>query len=108
MDVSSEHQKRKCVACAERGDKRQLLRLVWDGRGVVADPEQRLAGRGAYLHKTRGCAARACDPKRWERALRLAAGSVSMDGLAAVRELANAGDGKGGASGSPRMGRVRL
>ena len=87
---SLEHQRRRCVGCMQRAGKAELLRLVWDGARVALDSAQTRGGRGAYLHKAAACAARACEPKRWEHAFRLAAGSVRPEAVAAVRELAAA------------------
>ena len=42
---------RKCIVCREHADKSELLRFVRtpDGR-IVFDAEQKLDGRGAYVH----------------------------------------------------------
>ena len=51
---------RRCIACGVRGEKRTLHRFALDGDTVVADPSQRLPGRGAYV----------CSPACLERAVR--------------------------------------
>ncbi|MBC7238944.1 MAG: YlxR family protein [Chloroflexi bacterium] len=62
---------RTCIACGRTDAKRQLIRLVRrpDGQ-VVVDPTGKLAGRGAYLCKTRACWERAFQQKRIGRALK--------------------------------------
>ena len=43
---------RKCIACSERGDKKQLMRIVKNKDGeVFMDPTGKANGRGAYLKK---------------------------------------------------------
>ncbi len=37
-----------------------LLRLVYTEDGLTVDPSGKIAGRGAYLHNSRGC---------WEKAI---------------------------------------
>ncbi|MGL4831909.1 MAG: YlxR family protein [Propionibacteriaceae bacterium] len=46
---------RTCVACRGKGTPATLLRLVASGGHVVPDLEQRLPGRGAWLHPTTSC-----------------------------------------------------
>ncbi len=46
---------RTCVGCRTVLAKRQLVRIVRSGDGVVVDPTGKLAGRGAYLHDRRSC-----------------------------------------------------
>lgn len=42
---------RTCIGCRVTEGKSGLVRLAWvDGVGVAVDPEQRLPGRGCYLH----------------------------------------------------------
>ena len=60
---------RTCIGCRLTGAKAGLVRLAWqDGVGVVVDREQRLGGRGCYLHP--GCAAEALRRRAVGRALR--------------------------------------
>jgi predicted RNA-binding protein YlxR (DUF448 family) len=50
-------------------DKADLLRVTWqDGVGIVLDREQRLGGRGCYVHP--GCVETALQRKAFGRALR--------------------------------------
>ena len=46
---------RTCVGCRETLAKRDLIRLVRTGDGVVIDRTGKLPGRGAYLHDVRSC-----------------------------------------------------
>ncbi len=53
-----------------------MLRFAFvDGR-LTLDEGYDVAGRGAYLHPAVSCVARAGQPARWERALRLAPGTL--------------------------------
>jgi predicted RNA-binding protein YlxR (DUF448 family) len=46
---------RTCVGCRETLAKRNLIRLVRTGDGVVIDQTGKIPGRGAYLHDVRSC-----------------------------------------------------
>lgn len=60
---------RTCIGCRVTQAKAGLVRLAWrDGLGVVVDAEQRLGGRGGYLHPE--CAAEAVRRRAVGRALR--------------------------------------
>jgi uncharacterized protein len=52
--------------------KRSLLRWSADGGTVVADPEARLPGRGAYTCRTRRCVDQAARRGGFNRAFRRA------------------------------------
>ena len=71
---------RTCVGCRRRDDRSALLRVVaeWEDTGehiarVVADPQHRLPGRGAWLHPTPECLDLAVRRKAFGRALRVKA-----------------------------------
>jgi uncharacterized protein len=49
---------RTCVGCRETLPKRQMIRVVRTGAGVLVDLTSKVAGRGAYLHDKRSCWAR--------------------------------------------------
>ncbi len=79
---------RTCIACRQERGKRELVRIVRTPEGSVqVDPTGKLAGRGAYLCRTRPC---------WEQALtgtRLAAALKTVltpEQLAALRAFAAA------------------
>jgi uncharacterized protein len=65
---------RTCVGCRERDHKRALLRVVVAGGRVAPDPRAVLPGRGAYVHHSQECAARAARRGGLARALRTAIG----------------------------------
>lgn len=90
MEKAGDHQIRKCLACSTRAPKVELVRVVWNGEQLVADLRQRMQGRGAYVHRARGCIERAREPKRWEHALRLGSGRLTRDALTAVQEILHA------------------
>jgi predicted RNA-binding protein YlxR (DUF448 family) len=50
-----------------------LLRVVGRGDEIVADPQARLPGRGAYLHFSQSCFEQAQRRKAFGRALRMRA-----------------------------------
>lgn len=61
---------RQCVGCQEMAAKKELLRVVRTPEGaVLLDPTGKKSGRGAYIHASRDCLARAVKGKRLERAL---------------------------------------
>ena len=66
-----------------RTAKSELLRLVAVGNEIVPDAAARLPGRGAYLHPSEECLARAQRRRAIPRALRLS-GPASA-GAGAVR-----------------------
>jgi uncharacterized protein len=70
---------RTCVGCRTRGPKSDLLRLVGSVTGgVQIDPSGTAPGRGAYVHRDRGCVGSALRTGAVARALRkdLGAGEV--------------------------------
>ena len=88
---------RTCVGCRKRATKRELLRVVAgtdaeDRAGswsVVPDPDGTAPGRGAHLHPTAECLARAERTRAFARALRHDAGGRNGRGplsLAALRQ----------------------
>ncbi len=46
---------RTCVGCRQVQSKRELVRIVRTPDGVLVEANERLAGRGAYLHALRSC-----------------------------------------------------
>jgi uncharacterized protein len=75
---------RTCCICRSKGDKRSLLRLVAQASSLVVDYHQRLPGRGAYMHPSAECVSRSGQVARWERALRLKAGSLDARQVSGV------------------------
>ena len=61
---------RKCIGCAERRDKSDLVRIVRTPDGEIRlDETGRAAGRGAYLCKNAKCLQRARKARRLEQNL---------------------------------------
>ncbi|WP_353866800.1 DUF448 domain-containing protein [Svornostia abyssi] len=60
---------RRCIGCGERAPKRALRRLAIVDDQVVVDEDQRLPGRGAYVHDD-ACMTVATDRRAFSRAFR--------------------------------------
>jgi predicted RNA-binding protein YlxR (DUF448 family) len=77
---------RTCIACREERGKRELVRVVRTPAGrVQVDPTGKLAGRGAYVHKTHACWEQALQGQRLATALKT---TIHPDDLAALRAYA--------------------
>ncbi|MBP6137083.1 MAG: YlxR family protein [Clostridiaceae bacterium] len=62
---------RTCVACREKRDQRELMRITASKDGVVTfDSQQKLPGRGAYLCYRRECVEKAKKRDLLRRALK--------------------------------------
>lgn len=71
--MSSQHQpQRTCIGCRVSTGQDQLLRWVVEGNGSLAvpDPGRRKSGRGAWMHASPECAARAVKRRAFSRAFR--------------------------------------
>lgn len=78
---------RSCVACRRTDSKRELIRIVrTPQQGVQIDPTGKLAGRGAYLCKARGCWQKALKSSALNRALKT---MLTDDELAAMQVYAD-------------------
>lgn len=78
---------RSCVACRQTDSKRQLIRIVrTPQQGVQIDPTGKLAGRGAYLCRTRACWHKALKSSALNRALKT---TLTNNELAALRTYAD-------------------
>jgi predicted RNA-binding protein YlxR (DUF448 family) len=51
----SHEPERSCVGCRQRAPKAELLRVARTPAGVRVDPQGNAPGRGAYVHRDRGC-----------------------------------------------------
>ena len=60
---------RTCIGCRQAEGKRTLVRIVRTPQGVVVDPTGKLAGRGAYIHRSPACWEAALKGSRIEQAL---------------------------------------
>jgi len=74
---------RTCVGCRERAPLGELLRVVLERGRVVADPERRRPGRGAYVHWRPECVERAARGGL-ARGFRQAIGTAGLDALRAL------------------------
>jgi predicted RNA-binding protein YlxR (DUF448 family) len=61
---------RRCVGCGRSEPKHALLRMVARDGQLLADPESKLPGRGAYLHRDPSCYRVAMRRRAFSRALR--------------------------------------
>lgn len=78
---------RSCVACRRTDSKRELIRIVrTPQQGVQIDPTGKLAGRGAYLCRARGCWQKALRGSALSRALKT---TLTMNDLAALQAFAD-------------------
>jgi predicted RNA-binding protein YlxR (DUF448 family) len=63
---------RTCTGCRKTTEKREMLRIVKTREGVSVDREQRLSGRGAYVHRDAGCVRMAAERGSLGKTLRCA------------------------------------
>jgi len=61
---------RTCAGCGAKAPKPELVRYVLRDGAPVADPDQRAAGRGAYVHDDPACLERATRRGGFPRAFR--------------------------------------
>ena len=61
---------RKCVGCREMKPKSTLCRIVQSENIVNFDPSGKMAGRGAYVCRSRDCFDKARKTKGLERSLK--------------------------------------
>ena len=62
---------RQCVGCGEKGDKRDMMRVVRTPEGdITLDFKGKMNGRGAYLCKNPECLTKAFKNKGLERAFK--------------------------------------
>ncbi|GAA1798945.1 MULTISPECIES: YlxR family protein [Leucobacter] len=61
---------RTCVACRQRAERAELLRVVLRGGRLMVDERAVLPGRGAWVHPTRRCLELAVSRGSFARALR--------------------------------------
>lgn len=61
---------RTCMACQEKKEKRELVRIVRSPEGEISiDPTGKKPGRGAYICPTLDCLNKVIKSKRLERSL---------------------------------------
>jgi hypothetical protein len=62
---------RSCIACREKRDKKDLIRLVYNASIVEIDPKGKKVGRGAYLCSKYECWDIGLKKNRLDHALRI-------------------------------------
>mgnify|MGYP003383214991 CR=1 FL=1 len=77
---------RTCIGCRQAEGKRTFVRIVRTEQGVVVDPTGKLAGRGAYVHRSLTCWEAALKGGRIEQALRTKLTPAERQTLAAYGE----------------------
>ncbi len=83
---------RQCVACREKREKSQLVRVVRTPDGVLAvDTRGKMPGRGAYLCKEAACLEKAVRSRALQRALECEIPQETMEALR--RQMKEADDG---------------
>jgi predicted RNA-binding protein YlxR (DUF448 family) len=77
---------RRCVACGEQRQKRELVRLVRaEGGWIEVDAAPKAAGRGAYVCRTGECLNQAAEGKQISRSLKI---PVPQEAAARIKEMA--------------------
>ncbi len=61
---------RMCIACRERDDKENLIRIVVENGILLEDKEKLLPGRGMHIHDKHSCILKFPVKERIEKALR--------------------------------------
>lgn len=78
---------RKCVACGEHKDKKELIRIVRTKEGeVFLDSTGKKNGRGAYICNDPSCLERALKEKSLQRSLKMNLSQEMIDELQASME----------------------
>ena len=63
---------RKCVACQQHKDKKELIRIVKTPEGeIVIDDNYKKNGRGAYLCRDEKCISQAIDKRLLNKSLKV-------------------------------------
>lgn len=76
---------RTCIVCRQKGDKRDLIRLVNTPDGLLIDPTGKREGRGAYLCRQAACHDRAMNTTILDKALRT---TLTPDDRQRIRDIA--------------------
>lgn len=72
MKKSKKVPQRKCVACQERREKKDLVRVVRNKEGeIFLDKTGKANGRGAYVCANKECMEKAIKTKAFNRAFKL-------------------------------------
>ena len=86
---------RTCVGCKTSVPQGGLVRVVLVGGRVVADPDRRAPGRGAWVHPTRECLAGAAKGG-FARSFRTNVGRPDIEAIAGLSTPASTPSGQGG------------
>lgn len=63
---------RKCIACQDRDNKKELIRIVKNKEGQISlDKTGRANGRGAYICNSKECLQKAIKSKALNRAFKI-------------------------------------
>ena len=81
LAVASTAPVRTCVGCRRTAAKSELLRVVCVDGVLTADPEARLDGRGAYVHRDQECLNWAESRRAFARALKLTQAPTGSEAL---------------------------
>ncbi len=79
---------RTCIGCRRRAARPSLMRVVERDGALMVDARARMAGRGAWVHRTRECIEVATERRAWARALRV---SIPLDAAAVLAVLGSTG-----------------
>ena len=74
---------RECISCGQKFLKNELLRVVKNESGILADPTGKAKGRGAYLCGNPACCEKLLKQRRLDRAFKQ---RVSQEVYEAVAE----------------------
>jgi predicted RNA-binding protein YlxR (DUF448 family) len=87
---STKSPERTCVACRQRGERDELVRVVvGPEQGLALDPRAVKSGRGAWVHPTKACVAAMVKRHAAERSLKVEA-RRDLDAGALLTELKRA------------------
>ena len=72
---------RSCIVCRKRYGQNQLTRIAKDKDAVIIQQGKKIAGRGAYVCKTRECVEKAVKSKALNRVFKCNVGAEIYEGL---------------------------
>ena len=82
---------RTCIACNEKKDKKELIRVVANKQNEIKiDKTGKQDGRGTYICNNIGCLERAIKAKKIQRALKVE--KIPEDVYDNLREIINGGE----------------
>lgn len=68
--MSNLNPQRKCIGCGTVKDKKELIRIVFDGENLLVDKQQNIDGRACYLCNTDKCLELAIKKNAFKRSLK--------------------------------------